>query len=266
MIVSRPSHAIIPEAFKFTTTTAKIESHSFGSVKLPEKTYTSDVPHGAALGSATEQQPRINSKGTGGSGSSSNNSGIATQQQHQVTLRTAAAPQQTTNSASSTSVRPTAGASVPDNNKMSVAYEHRTFIHDGSYPPMGEPAGDAGVEIKAGGVEGNGGGYPSPTDVVAELANYAAGADAAAAGGIVDASSSTAPAPTNGTEAASAPRPSKPATQREDGSEAAPAIRRIRAIPKPDREVKQDAEGKYCCTHEGCTDETRKFSRKCEWR
>ncbi|KAI1500847.1 hypothetical protein F5X99DRAFT_418905 [Biscogniauxia marginata] len=40
---------------------------------------------------------------------------------------------------------------------------------------------------------------------------------------------------------------------------------RMKPIPKPDREVMKNRDGKYCCTWPNCTDEVREFGRKCEW-
>lgn len=41
---------------------------------------------------------------------------------------------------------------------------------------------------------------------------------------------------------------------------------RVKAIPKPDREVTKQADGKFYCEFPGCTEDSRVFSRKCEWR
>ncbi|CAG8953324.1 hypothetical protein HYFRA_00003533 [Hymenoscyphus fraxineus] len=40
---------------------------------------------------------------------------------------------------------------------------------------------------------------------------------------------------------------------------------RSRAIPKPDREVTKDPDGRFICTWAGCTEDTKTFGRKCEW-
>lgn len=40
---------------------------------------------------------------------------------------------------------------------------------------------------------------------------------------------------------------------------------RIKAIPKPDREVTKNIEGKFVCTWPGCSEDIREFGRKCEW-
>ena len=41
---------------------------------------------------------------------------------------------------------------------------------------------------------------------------------------------------------------------------------RVKSIPKPDRTVVKNAEGKYVCSWPGCTEDTREFGRKCEWK
>ncbi|KAG9234872.1 putative zinc finger protein GLI2 [Amylocarpus encephaloides] len=44
-----------------------------------------------------------------------------------------------------------------------------------------------------------------------------------------------------------------------------PSPGRSRAIAKPDREVTKAEDGKFLCTWPGCTEDTKTFSRKCEW-
>lgn len=51
-----------------------------------------------------------------------------------------------------------------------------------------------------------------------------------------------------------------------EDSPTATTPQRIKAIPKPDRAVVKNAEGKYVCSWPGCTEETREFGRKCEWK
>jgi hypothetical protein len=41
---------------------------------------------------------------------------------------------------------------------------------------------------------------------------------------------------------------------------------RSKPIPKPDREVTKDANGRFYCSWPGCTEEVKDFGRKCEWR
>jgi hypothetical protein len=41
---------------------------------------------------------------------------------------------------------------------------------------------------------------------------------------------------------------------------------RSKPIPKPDRNVRKNAHGKYECTWHGCTEDLKVFNRKCEWK
>jgi hypothetical protein len=41
---------------------------------------------------------------------------------------------------------------------------------------------------------------------------------------------------------------------------------RSKPIPKPDREVTKDQNGRFYCTWPNCTEEIKDFGRKCEWR
>ena len=57
----------------------------------------------------------------------------------------------------------------------------------------------------------------------------------------------------------------------EDGAESKSASDpaspgRSKPVPKPDREVTKDANGRFYCNWAGCTEEIRDFNRKCEWR
>ncbi|ESZ93782.1 hypothetical protein SBOR_5838 [Sclerotinia borealis F-4128] len=44
-----------------------------------------------------------------------------------------------------------------------------------------------------------------------------------------------------------------------------PSPGRSKPVPKPDREVTKDANGRFYCTWPGCTEEVKDFNRKCEW-
>lgn len=46
----------------------------------------------------------------------------------------------------------------------------------------------------------------------------------------------------------------------------APSPGRSKPIPKPDREVTKDANGRFYCNWPGCTEDVKDFGRKCEWR
>lgn len=133
--------------------------------------------------------------------------------------------------------------------KMSVSYETRNFIHDGAYAPVGEH--DHGLPLDH---------FSDP-----DVANLAAVATSTYAG---DVASPFAEPDRLGLD------PSHP--QKEDSPVAthaaqAPAIPtaappRIKPIPKPDRQVTKNMDGKYICTNPNCTEAIKEFARKCEWR
>ncbi|KAL2017595.1 hypothetical protein VTK56DRAFT_1968 [Thermocarpiscus australiensis] len=143
---------------------------------------------------------------------------------------------------------------------MSVVYEPRNFIHDGSYPPIDDHHHDPTPDADR---------FSDPSDaVVNELVTVASftappppfvdtaeprldlPAAAAAAAAAATSTSTSASAPT------SAPKEESPT---------ATTPQRIKAIPKPDREVTRNLEGKFVCTWPGCTEEPKEFNRKCEW-
>jgi hypothetical protein len=41
---------------------------------------------------------------------------------------------------------------------------------------------------------------------------------------------------------------------------------RVKPIPKPDRDVVKQPDGKFHCPLDECKEEVRAFSRKCEWK
>jgi len=41
---------------------------------------------------------------------------------------------------------------------------------------------------------------------------------------------------------------------------------RTKAVPKPEREVTKDANGRFYCNWPNCTEEIKDFGRRCEWR
>lgn len=133
---------------------------------------------------------------------------------------------------------------------MSVVYEPRSFIHDGGYPPMDDhhdttPDADR---------------FTDPTDaVVNELATTVATFTAPTHPQFVDTSEPRLELPTVPTAATTT------TTSKED-SPTATTPQRIKAIPKPDREVTRNLDGKFICTWPGCAEEPKEFTRKCEWK
>ncbi len=123
---------------------------------------------------------------------------------------------------------------------MSVAYESRGYIHDGSYPAIDdhhETSPDADR-------------FADPTDsVVNELASVA-----------------TFNAPTAFIDTSEPRLDLSTATLTKEDSPTATTPSRSKAIPKPDREVTKNGDGKYVCTWPGCTEDVKQFGRKCEWK
>lgn len=133
--------------------------------------------------------------------------------------------------------------------KMSVVYEPRNFIHEGSYPPIDDHHHDPTPDTDR---------FPDPSDaVVNELATTVATFTAPPPPHFVDTAEPRLdlPAPTTSTTTVS-----------KENSPTATTPQRIKAIPKPDREVTKNSEGKFICTWPGCSEEPREFTRKCEWK
>ncbi len=133
---------------------------------------------------------------------------------------------------------------------MSVVYEPRSFIHDGGYPPMDDHPDDTTPDPDR---------FTDPTDaVVSELASTVA-TFTAPHQPFVDTSEPRLELPTV------PPAPTTAISPKED-SPTATTPQRIKAIPKPDREVTKNLEGKFVCTWPGCSEEPKEFTRKCEWK
>lgn len=146
---------------------------------------------------------------------------------------------------------------------MSVVYEPRSFMHDGVYPPIGDHDHDHNGDPRVQ--------YASD---VTDLSAYNLGAGLSgderiegltAEDLVTDAQLSLATT----AALASLPPSLAEALQAHNHDEAEPAAAlaaRTKCIPKPDREVHKQADGKFYCTFAGCTDEIQVFNRKCEWR
>ena len=143
---------------------------------------------------------------------------------------------------------------------MSVAYEPRSFIHEGAYPPIGDEH-DHGDQRY------------TDSDVAEHLSHYTA--DASLLGddrGIMSDDASV----QDGTRldlGAAFPSPiqmsvPEPMSDSKDPSPSvsSPPSSRVKPIPKPDRDVKKQADGKFHCPLGDCKEDQRAFSRKCEWK
>lgn len=127
-----------------------------------------------------------------------------------------------------------------------VAFEPRDFIHDGNYPPMGDthvpsPEGDAFADHNEAVANGL---ADSVKYIGTGVSNFDAADD--------DLDLASPPAQTIA-------RPTPPPS---DGH----LQQRIKAVPKPNRVAVKNADGKFICDYDGCEEEVREFSRKCEWR
>ncbi|GKT44973.1 transcriptional regulator CBF1 [Colletotrichum spaethianum] len=155
---------------------------------------------------------------------------------------------------------------------MSVVYEPRNFMHDGSYPPIGDPDHDHNVDPTA---------QYQATDVP-DLASYNPtasmlgddrslmpdGLDDGSVG-VSDATRLDLSAPPTLASLPSQLPPALPeplpSNNNKDDGEASTPSSRVKCIPKPEREVTKQPDGKFYCTFPGCTEETQVFTRKCEW-
>ncbi|KPM34948.1 hypothetical protein AK830_g11621 [Neonectria ditissima] len=156
---------------------------------------------------------------------------------------------------------------------MSVAYEPRNFIHEGSYPPIGDDH-DPAAEQRF-----------TDNDVAEQLSHYTAEASMLPDDRVVlsddrgmipeDATAiqeatrldleHTFPSPLEA--ALQAPPDLEPLTDEKDLSPGAgtPPSLRVKTIAKPEREVQKQGDGKFHCPLDDCKEELRVFSRKCEW-
>lgn len=142
---------------------------------------------------------------------------------------------------------------------MSVAYEPRSFHEDSPYAPVGENDHDMNKYIN----EAN----------VTDMANLAAATYEPASGSspaVFDTSPSPAldlpPVVPPNVDPTNVPvRDLSPVASNAFGSTQTPS-HRIKPIAKPNREVTKSEDGKYICTWTECTEQVKKFQRKCEWR
>ena len=127
---------------------------------------------------------------------------------------------------------------------MSVVFEARNFIHDGGYPPMDDHH-DPTEDDR----------FTDPTDsVVNDLAPVATYNEP------------TTPFVTDDTPRLELSAAAVSAASKETSPSAIGTPLRSKSIQKPERDITKNAEGKFVCTYPECTEETREWSRKCEWR
>lgn len=156
---------------------------------------------------------------------------------------------------------------------MSVAYEPRNFINEGAYPPMGDEPDhtdqrftDRDVAEHLSHYTTEAGMLPDDRDVMGDdrgmLPEDAAAVQDATR---LDLTADTFPSPIH------VPLPSShlpdPLPESKDPSPGADSnSSRPKGMPKPDRDVMKQADGKFHCPLPDCKEDSRAFSRKCEWK
>lgn len=152
---------------------------------------------------------------------------------------------------------------------MSVAYEPRSFIHEGAYPPIGDDPTDQRY---------------TDSDVAEHLSQYTAegllqddqvlddrGMMSDDTAGVQDAGRLDLHA-TGFSSPIQMTLPGGPLDDHTPDSKdtspdvGSPPSSRLKLIPKPPRDVFKQADGKFHCTRDDCTEDIRAFSRKCEWK
>lgn len=155
---------------------------------------------------------------------------------------------------------------------MSVAYEPRNFIHEGAYPSIGDEHDHAADQRF------------TDSDVAEQLSHYTAEAsmlpdDRGVLGddrGMMPEDAAAVQEATRLDLGPSFPSPMQATMQsptldglpeQKDLSPGAgsPPSSRVKPIPKPDRDVIKQADGKFHCPLDDCKEDIRAFSRKCEW-
>ncbi|KAJ6437192.1 fungal specific transcription factor [Purpureocillium lavendulum] len=174
---------------------------------------------------------------------------------------------------------------------MSVAYEPRNFIHEGAYPSIGEDHDHdddhcADQRFTDSDVAEHLGHYTADTSLLADDGDVlddrgvlvddrgALGDDRGilADDGSVQDASRLDLGPTGFSSpiqvSLTAPPMAEALSEGKDTSPGAgspSSINRVKAVPKPDREVAKGPDGRFHCTISDCKEELRSFTRKCEW-
>ena len=159
---------------------------------------------------------------------------------------------------------------------MSVVYEARNYpIHDGPYPNLGDPeqpdeaTGRFPSPPDIDGLPRFGGGGSSmlPDERSLTVEERALIVDDPVSGGDATALDLASPPALPTTMESLLPEPAEDGAElKDDSADGPPSSMRQKGVPKPEREVTKQADGKFYCVFPGCTEEVKKFSRKCEWR
>lgn len=147
---------------------------------------------------------------------------------------------------------------------MSVVYEPRALFQEGHYPNLIEHDPDQDHHVQ----------YASQDDVpVSDLPDYSQLAATLGSedrnmihDGISDIDLNLATSATMASLGAELPETLAPAEPLEDPESPPVTSGRSKCIPKPERDVQKQADGKYYCTNPDCTEDIRGFHRKCEWK
>lgn len=157
---------------------------------------------------------------------------------------------------------------------MSVAYEPRNFIHEGAYPPIDDDQ-DHGAENRY-----------TDNDVAEQLSHYTAEAAMLPDRDVMGEDRDILPQDGNDVHDASRLDLSSAgfaspiqvplgnnsiSDQLPDSKEPSPGTdsspsSRIKPIPKPNRNVAKQIDGKFHCPLDECKEDMKAFSRKCEWK
>ncbi|KAL6874218.1 hypothetical protein HDV57DRAFT_519816 [Trichoderma longibrachiatum] len=157
---------------------------------------------------------------------------------------------------------------------MSVAYEPRSFIHEGAYPSMGEDHDhvseqrftDSDVAEHLSHYTAEASLLPDDRGVMGDERDMLADDDAV----VPEASTLDLGAPEFSSplpvELHAPPLPDPiPEPKEHLPTDISSPTLRLKQIPKPEREVHKKSDGKFHCPLDDCKEEVRAFSRKCEW-
>ena len=158
---------------------------------------------------------------------------------------------------------------------MSVAYEPRSFIHEGGYPPIGDEHDHTGDHSRF-----------TDSDVAEQLSHYTNEAamlpdDREVLGDdrdLLHDTSSVSDAARLELAAASFPSPlhvpvhppslpdDLPGSKEPSPGASSPSSSRNKSVAKPEREAVKQTDGKFHCPLIDCKEDIRTFSRKCEYK
>lgn len=154
---------------------------------------------------------------------------------------------------------------------MSVAYEPRPFLHEGSYPNIGDDDNndrEHNSEDHFPDADGLANFNPPPAMLEEERALIRDESPAPEAPLDLPVAKQVTPPSMVEVEKPAAKTATPLQTHSKSPTPPLTSSGRMKAmaIPKPEREISKQADGKFYCSFVGCTEEKQVFSRKCEWR